>query len=285
MLAGGLFLGMPTAAAAPGDAACLQASGQFHTALAESGITAVSVEQLEVAVAALTAAEDAYFALIDTVGAEASAALDAGYAVWEGADKALLDAEEALAAAEATGDPAAIATAEKAVADAELAWNAADAELTRLEDAYDTVLDTPEINAAFQVLVTAEAGFEAALGGITLTEESAAQLVNLFQAFLTACEGQTGAAPVVVPPAALPVPPAAVPAPAPAPPVSAPVTVAPVPVAPAPVRTNVGLNIQTAAPAGEDQPGAALLAGLLAAGIAVPAAVAVRLRRQARTGS
>ncbi len=48
--------------------------------------------------------------------------------------------------------------------------------------------------------------------------------------------------------------------------------------------TNKGFNVQTAAevePA--THPGLALLAGLLAAGIVVPSAVAVRMRRLERT--
>lgn len=46
------------------------------------------------------------------------------------------------------------------------------------------------------------------------------------------------------------------------------------------VATNKGLNVQTAAHAEPGvHPGLALLAGLLAAGIAVPATVALRMRR------
>ena len=47
---------------------------------------------------------------------------------------------------------------------------------------------------------------------------------------------------------------------------------------------NRGLNVQTAAAAEPaDHPGQALLAGLLAAGIVVPAAVALRMRRLERS--
>ncbi|WP_185982199.1 hypothetical protein [Arthrobacter sp. KBS0703] len=50
------------------------------------------------------------------------------------------------------------------------------------------------------------------------------------------------------------------------------------------MATNKGLNVQTAAHAEPGvHPGLALLAGLLAAGIAVPATVALRMRRLERT--
>lgn len=50
------------------------------------------------------------------------------------------------------------------------------------------------------------------------------------------------------------------------------------------VATNKGLNVQTAAAAEPGvHPGLALLAGLLIAGVAVPAAVALRMRRLERT--
>ena len=52
LLAGGLFLGAPTAAAAPGDAACLQASTQFNAALSTAGVDLSFVTQFELAMAA-----------------------------------------------------------------------------------------------------------------------------------------------------------------------------------------------------------------------------------------
>jgi hypothetical protein len=203
--------------------------------------------------------------LIDTVGAEAGAALDAGYLAFESADEALGEAQARLEAA-APDDAAAIEEATKAVTEAQTVWAAADAEVTRLEEAYETVIDTPEINAAGQAFEAAQAAFEAALAVVALDEAGAAVLLDYFQEFLAACEGQTGAAPIVIPPAPLPAP-------------------APVAVGAAPVQANVGLNIQTAAaPVPEKQPSIALLAGMLAAGVAVPTAVALRMRRLASAG-
>ena len=45
---------------------------------------------------------------------------------------------------------------------------------------------------------------------------------------------------------------------------------------------NPGMNMQTAATIDQEHPGVALVAALLAAGIAVPAAVAVRMHRLQR---
>jgi hypothetical protein len=95
----------------------------------------------------------------------------------------------------------------------------------------------------------------------------------------------------VAPAPAAPVAPAPVvttPAPAPAAelaPVAVPAPVAPVVTAPeqaAPVAMNPGMNMQTAATTDHEHPGAALVAALLAAGIAVPAAVTVRMHRLQR---
>lgn len=174
LLVGGLVLGAPAAVAAPGDAPCLQASGQFTTALAAAGITTVSVGQLELAAGAVVVAEVQYFALTDAAAGELQVQVETAWLELE--------------AAEAAEDPEAIA----------------------------------------------------------------------------------------------PGPVATTPAPAPATP-SAPV--APVVAAPeqeAPAGMNPGLNMQTAATAEHEHPGAALVAGLLGAGIAAPAAVAVRRHRLQR---
>ena len=111
----------------------------------------------------------------------------------------------------------------------------------------------------------------------------------LFKPFLAACDGAGIGAPVttpvVAPAPAAPVAPApVVTTPAPVP-VAVPAPVAPVLTAPeqaAPAAMNPGMNMQTAATIDQEHPGVALVAALLAAGIAVPAAVAVRMHRLQR---
>ncbi|MHC5559065.1 hypothetical protein [Kocuria sp. U4B] len=265
VLLGGLLLGAPAAVAAPEDASCLQASGQFNAALAAAGITAVSVTALEEAAAAVTAAEADYYALVESVTGDLAVELDT----------ALL----ALDDAEASGDPEAVAAAEAAV--------------LQLEEAMSAAMDTPELAAAEQALLAAGAQFEELLTGVDLDEATADELLGLFKQFLTACAGVDGGSPVVAPVGTIPVaapavPGETVPVPA-APEQAAPVAPAPVPAAPvvpapapaAPVAVNAGMNIQTAAEP-EAQPGAALVAALAAAGIAVPAAAAARMRRLER---
>lgn len=51
----------------------------------------------------------------------------------------------------------------------------------------------------------------------------------------------------------------------------------------APVAVNPGLNMQTAAADPEQRPGAGLVGGLVAAGIATSTAVALRARRRSRS--
>lgn len=250
VLAGGLFLGAPAASAAPGDAACLQASIQFEAALSAAGITEESVTKLEAAAEAAAVAEARYFDLMEAAGAGPLAELEAAEADLDAAIAATADAEAALAAAQESGDADAIADAEAARDEAVLAENAASQKVEDLTAAYEAAISTPEILAAEEAYDAALAEFEAALGMLSLDEESAANLMALFKAFLAACNPDAIGADS---PVALPV--------------AAPLT-------------NKGLNVQTAV---EAEPathaGLALLAGLLAAGIAVPAGVALRMRR------
>lgn len=260
VLAGGLFLGTPAASAAPGDPGCLTAAGAFNSALAGAGITAGSVTRLEAAAAAIAQAEGAYSALVEVAAAVTGPALEAGYLEFDAAALALDDAQVKLAAAVKAGDQLAIDAATKALATAQDRFDQAASAVPGLEAAFDASIDTPEIAAAELVLDQAFAEFEMALAGIEIDEATMTNLLALFKGFLAACEGQTAVPPVVVPQPVL--------APA-APPVAA----------PAPGKTNVGLNIQTAAVStSEDNAGTALLVGLLAAGIAVPAGAALRIR-------
>jgi hypothetical protein len=271
VLTGGLVFGTPAATAAPGDAGCLTAAGAFNTALAGAGITAGSVTRLEAAAAAMSEAVGVYSALVEVAAAETGPALEAGFLEVDAAALALEDAELKLAAVDPADAPA-VEAAKAVVAAAQDRVDAAEEALPGLQAAFDASIDTPEIAAAGLALDQAVAEFELALSGIEIDEATMTNLVALFKAFLAACEGQTGLPPVVVPQPVLA--PAAPPAAAPAPPAAA----------PAPVRTNAGLNIQTAAVSTpEDNAGAALLAGLLAAGIAVPAAVALRIRSLKRS--
>ncbi|MFJ5861900.1 hypothetical protein ACIQCM_10795 [Pseudarthrobacter sp. NPDC092439] len=250
LLAGGLFLGAPAASAAPGDAACLQASTQFEAALAAAGITEESVAQLEAAAEAAAAAEAKYFDLLDAAEAGPLAELEAAEADLEAASAATVEAEAALAAAQGSGDADAIAEAETARDEAVAAETAAAQLVDDLTAAYEAAVSTPEILAAEEAYDAAVAEFEAALGMLSLDEESAANLMALFDAFLAACNPEAiGSDTPAVVPAATPV-------------------------------VNKGLNVQTAVEAEPaTHPGLALLAGLLAAGIAVPSGVALRMRR------
>lgn len=267
LLVGGLVLGAPAAVAAPGDAACLQASGQFTTALAAAGITPASVTQLEQAAEAVVVAEEQYFVLADAAAGELDLQLEAAWVELE--------------AAEVAEDLDAIVAAETRIAD--------------LEAAIMLALDTPEILAAEQTLDAAIENLDAQLNMLALDEAAAEQIMVLFKQFLTACDGAGIGAPVTTPVAApapdAPVAPAPVvttPTPAPAAeltPIPVPAPVAPVVTAPepaAPVAMNPGMNMQTAATTDQQHPGTALVTALLAAGIAVPAAVAVRMHRLQR---
>ncbi|GAB2603679.1 hypothetical protein GCM10009696_06490 [Kocuria himachalensis] len=268
LLVGGLVLGAPAAVAAPGDAPCLQASGQFTAALAAAGITPVSVTQLEQAAEAVVVAEEQYFLLADAAAGEIDVQLEAAWAELE--------------SAEAAKDPEAIAAAETRIAE--------------LEVAIMLALDTPEILAADQTLDAAIENLDAQLNMLALDETAAEQILALFKQFLAACDGAgTGTpvtTPVVTPAPAAPVAPApviAIPAPAPvtepapvAVPAPAATMVVAAPEQAVPVPMNPGMNMQTAATTDQEHPGVALVTALLAAGIAVPAAVAVRMHRLQR---
>lgn len=261
LLVGGLVLGAPAAVAAPTDAACLQASGQFTAALAAAGITPASVTQLELAAEAVVVAEEQYFLLADAAAGELDVQLEAAWAELE--------------TAETAEDPEAITAAETRIAE--------------LEAAILLALDTPEILAAEQTLNAATKTLDAQLNMLALDEATAEQILVLFKQFLAACDGAGIGAPVttpvVAPAPAAPVAPApVVTTPAPVP-VAVPAPVAPVLTAPeqaAPAAMNPGMNMQTAATIDQEHPGVALVAALLAAGIAVPAAVAVRMHRLQR---
>lgn len=275
VLAGGLLLGAPAAVAAPGDAACLQASSQFEAALSAAGITEESVALLEASSQAAAEAEATYLALLESAGAGPRAAFDAATAELEAARAVKDAAEEALADAEDSGDPTAIAEAQAAKDAAETAEDDAEQAALDLEAAYTAAISSPEILAAQGAMDTAVADFEAALAAVSLDDATAAGLSGLFEAFLAACNEDAVVVDAVVssPGSTTPV-------------VTKPVTAGPTGAgnAAAAVATNKGLNVQTAATAEPGvHPGLALLAGLLAAGIAVPAAVALRMRRLERT--
>lgn len=296
LLAGGLFLGTPMASAAPGDAACLQASTQFEAALAAAGITVDFVDRFEAATDAVVIAEEKYESIAAALGLEA---------LFDEADRTyqlVEDAEVAVAVAQQSVDDAvALATAENVDTDdependervikAREALKAAeDLELAAIADsdaadaAVQAAFEDPALAAAELELDAAAQEVQGLLGQVGVGEAVADQLLGLFEAFLAACDasaiGADPVTPVVVPaPVATPVVPVTAAAPA------APAVVPGVaPVAPAPVATNQGLNVQTAAAAeNTGGPALALIAALLAAGVAVPMATAARMRRLER---
>ncbi|MFF0944979.1 hypothetical protein ACFYE2_12245 [Kocuria sp. CPCC 205300] len=273
MLVGGLVLGAPAAVAAPGDAACLQATNQLDAALAGAGLTPESIMALDQTADAVASVEAQYTALVEGAGGPSLAELQAAAA--------------ALVAAQESGDPAAVAQAEARIAELDAALAAA--------------LGTVDPAALEAALVETGATFEALLAELALDEATVNQLLVLLEQAVVACEGQLGQPPVVAP---APVAPAPVPAEA-APVVEAPVTGTPAvetpvleapaveapavgapaveaPVQAAPGAVNPGLNMQTGAGEQSGGPGTGLLVGLFAAGSALSAAVAVRLRRRGR---
>ncbi|OUM43412.1 hypothetical protein [Arthrobacter sedimenti] len=308
LLAGGLFLGAPMASAAPGDAACLQASVQFNAALSAAGIDVGFVSQLELATAAvLAAAENLEVVSQAALTSEPAAAAEAQIPITEealsGKEKAVIGAEAVLAQAEAAAlaanpaaDPAADPNADGAVISAQQALLAAQQDRDAAAAAYDAAIAAYETAVYTDAVKDAEGDFVEAsdkagvlLGEINSDEAVAAELLVLFKAFLAACDaGAIGVEPVT--PVVVPVPVAPVVTPV-VPVTVAPVTVAPVTVAPAtgtgsgvaaPTGTNKGLNVQTAVATEDDSPAVALLAALLAVGVAVPVATAARMRRLAR---
>lgn len=287
VLAGGLLVGVPSASAAPGDPACVQASTQFEAALSAAGITESTVADLEAKAAVTADAESLYLSLVEAAGAIPAAELATAQTALDDAVAATDAAEAAEEVAEDSGDPAAISAARDATEAAEQAEEAARKAVADLTAAYDAATNTPDIVTARDAFDAASADFDAALAAVSLDESSAADLAGLFEAFLAACNPDSpGTDPAVTPPAA---PPGAGPVTAPvttpgsttpeaASAVNLPATGGTVAVA-----TNKGLNVQAAAKAApEPHPGLALLAGLVAAGIAVPAAVALRMRRLER---
>lgn len=269
MLVGGLVLGAPAAVAAPGDAACLQATNQFDAALTGAGLTPESIMALDGTADAVASVEAQYTALVEGAGGPSLAELQAAAA--------------ALVAAQESGDPAAVARAEARIAELDAALAAA--------------LGTVDPAALEAALAGTGATFEALLAELALDEATVTQLLVLLEQVVVACEGQIGQPPAVAPVAPAPATPAA-PAPAPvvdtpapgAPAVETSVLEAPVPESPAvevpaqaaPGAVNPGLNMQTAAEEQSGGPGTGLLVGLFAAGSALSAAVAVRLHRRAR---
>lgn len=288
VFAGGLLIAAPMAAAAPGDAACLEASVQFEAALGAAGITETSVADIEAASEAAAAAEATYVALVSAAGAGPRAALEDAMADLATARAAAVAADAAKDQAEASGNAAAIKAAKDAHDAAEAAEEAAEVAVRDLEEAYTAAISTPEILEAQGALDLAVEAVQDALAAVSLDEASAENLMGLFQAFLAACNPDAigvdpVGTPVVTPPVAAPVNASESTTPAVANPVGAPPAGTGT-AKTAAVATNRGLNIQTAAVAEPGvHPGLALLAGLLAAGIAVPAAVALRMRRLERS--
>lgn len=284
VFAGGLLIAAPMAAAAPGDAACLEASVQFEAALGAAGITETSVADIEAASEAAAAAEATYVALVSAAGAGPRAALEDAMADLATARAAAVAADAAKDQAEASGNAAAIEAAKDAHDAAEAAEEAAEVAVRDLEEAYTAAISTPEILEAQGALDLAVEAVQDALAAVSLDEASAENLMGLFQAFLAACNPDAiGVDPVGTPVVTPPVNASESTTPAVANPVGAPPAGTGT-AKTAAVATNRGLNIQTAAVAEPGvHPGLALLAGLLAAGIAVPAAVALRMRRLERS--
>ncbi|MDP9694319.1 UNVERIFIED_ORG: hypothetical protein J2X79_001874 [Arthrobacter globiformis] len=285
VLAGGLFLGAPSAAAAPGDPACVQASTQFEAALSAAGITEATVADLESKAAVAADAEALYRALEEAAGAIPASQLGAAQTALDEAVAATAAAEAAEEEAEDSGDPAAITAAQEATEAAEETEDAARQTVADLTAVYNAAINTPEVIAARDAFEAAAADFDTALATYSLDESSAADLAGLFEAFLTACNPNSpGVDPVVAPSVT---PPAVAPVTTPGsttPDVANAANLADAGGGTAAVAKNKGLNVQTAAEAEPGaHPGLALLAGLLAAGIAVPATVAMRMRRLERT--
>ncbi|WP_434995793.1 hypothetical protein [Arthrobacter sp. Ld5] len=287
LLAGGLFLGAPMASAAPGDAACLQASTQFNAALGLAGVDVSFVNQFELATAAVVEAA-ANLEAVTVAALSSPAALEA--------EGALLDAEVdydaavTLAGTAQVNYDAAVAAAEGNLEDEEVvaAQNeltlalAAQAEALNLVEAaavtYDEVTYTAEVQAAEDLFAEADAAAQELLMQLSGNEALAEELLGLFKAFLAACDANAiGVDPAPVAPA--PVVPAGQGV-TPVAPVVAPV--APGAVVTAPTGTNKGLNVQTAVVAEDNSAAVTLIAALLALGVAVPAVTAARMRRLER---
>jgi hypothetical protein len=274
LVAGGLFFGVPAASAAPGDGACLQASVQFNAKLSAAGIDVAFVNQLELATAAVvTAGENlaTVTASLNVAGlataaeTTATAAADAQAQVYEAQGVVDAAVKAAIAAdADGDGDPEndpAVITAREALLPLEEQEKIAVEAAADAGAAYEAVIADPGLMAAEAALDAAVVQADALLAQLSGDEALAAELLELFKAFLAACDaGAIGVTPVVNP--------------------TVPVTVIPTPV---PTGTNKGMNVQTAAATEDNSAALALIAGLLAAGVAVPVTMAARLRRLERT--
>ncbi|AUZ88987.1 hypothetical protein CVO76_16045 [Arthrobacter agilis] len=294
LLAGGLFLGAPMASAAPGDAACLQASTQFNAALGAAGVDLTFVSQFETVTAAVvTAAANAEAAYAAAVASEAAvtaqAAVDKAEADYETATGLVATEEgeykiafDAAVAADQQGDGNPLNDEAVVAAQGELTLAlAAQATVsnngTAAAAALEAALNTQPVIDAENALLTASQQADALLQQLSGDAVLAQQLLDLFKAFLAACDagaiGVDPVTPVVVPAAPVaPVAPVAAPA--------APVT--PGAVVKAPAGTNKGLNVQTAVATEDNSAAVALIAALLAVGVAVPVATAARMRRLER---
>ncbi|MHA7240941.1 hypothetical protein [Arthrobacter sp. TMS1-12-1] len=294
LLAGGLFLGAPMASAAPGDAACLQASTQFNTALGLAGVDIRFVDQFELATAAVVEAAAnleavTQAALTSQVAVDAEAALVVAEDDYEAA-VALVATEQgeyddAVLLAEGDLEDPAVVEAQRQLTLA-LAAQAEALNLAELaETAYLEATYTPEVQRAEEAFATADGAASDLLAQLNMDEALANEILALFEAFLTACDaGAIGVDPApVVPtgPGVTPVVPApVVPVAVPPAPVAVPAT--PGPVVTAPTGTNKGLNVQTAVATEDNSAAVTLIAALLALGVAVPAATAARMRRLER---
>ncbi len=298
LLAGGLFLGAPAATAAPGDAVCLDASVQFNAALGAAGIDLTFVSQLEVAVANIVSATENFLAVSVELNLEGlGLAADAAVVAAEEAEAAYFVARTEVADAVAQFELDGSQELADRVVTAQEAENVAYNQLVAADDVAEPAVTAFNNALLTDAYVAAEANLDAAafeadtliaqLGG---DEVLAAQIVELFKAFLAACDASAiGVDPVV--PIAVPVTPVVPVAPvAPAPVVTdvtvvtpAPVVVTPAPVVVAPVTgTNKGLNVQTAVNTEDNSAAVTLIAALLAVGVAVPVATGARMRRLER---
>ncbi|MFC3298178.1 hypothetical protein FJV46_09490 [Arthrobacter agilis] len=286
LLAGGLFLGAPMASAAPGDAACLQASTQFNAALGAAGVDVAFVNNFEAATAAVVTAAETYAAAVaaaesSDAAVTAQAAVVKAEADYEAATALVATAQANYDAVfEASADPSIDPGVVAAQNDLTLAL-AAQATASNIglaaTAALEAALNTPAVMEAEAALETAGANADALLAQLSGNEALAAELLGLFKAFLAACDASAIGVDPVTPVVVVPV------APAPAAPVA--------PVTPgagtgngvvAPTGTNKGLNVQTAVVSEDNSPAVALLAALLAVGVAVPVATAARMRRLER---
>lgn len=290
LLAGGLFLGAPMASAAPGDAACLQASTQFNAALSAAGVDLTFVTQFETVTAAVVTEGEKLVAVtaslnLDALVAEADRTdLLAGEAQLA-VENAKIAVEAAVAAAiekdeQGDGNP----ENDKLVTDARANLLAVSLQESTAVEAAVAAAAAAELALNDPALLEAQGNLEeASVAAQNLLQQLsgdavlAQQLLDLFKAFLAACDagaiGVDPVTPVVVPAAPVaPVAPVAAPA--------APVT--PGAVVKAPAGTNKGLNVQTAVATEDNSAAVALIAALLAVGVAVPVATAARMRRLER---